>query len=187
MKKWFTLIEIMIVLAIIGVITAMTMWFWWNRIQQLRYQSAKELFVDTFEQLRSSALTSSFHNKKKFALFTIQLSQNNTSLSYSYYFDETHFDTYQEKIDNDISIENISMHTGWTNKNIVENNDNISKLAILNIKPYQLSCNFSFDNGEPEEWILSFELHIKNSNKKYCFTIPSESCRIIEVKCPKAI
>ncbi len=166
MKKWFTLIEIMIVLWILGVMTAMTMSFGWNRIQQLRYQSAKSLFEDSFEQLRSHALTSSFHNKQKFKHFSIQLNKQSNSLVYTYDNQQ-----YQKIIDPDMSLE--SLHIDWVDKEL----DSI----ILDMSPYTLACHF---RDYEKFHTLRFELWIKNHTNKYCFVINDNNCRIVDMACP---
>jgi len=171
MKKWFTLIEMLLVLVLIGIITTMTMKFWSKRIQQLRYQSSKSIFVNTYEQLRSSLLSSRFYNTGEIQKFTLQLQSWSGQLNYFYSLKNGGTIYQHTPIDPDITIQNIHLF----------NSDKILNSVAIIMHPYMLNCNFEHSNSP--KWTLSFELSIKNHKKRYCFIIPSSSCKIIEQKC----
>jgi hypothetical protein len=53
--------------------------------------------------------------------------------------------------------------------------------ATIEFVPYQLWCDIS--NGEMSWDMLFFEFYIPENGKKYCFEIPSETCKLIETRC----
>ena len=71
MKKAFTLIEMVIVLVIIGILMGVTMKFSSNRIVDLKAQSLKDAFVDSYALAQSQNLASSYHWKFHYTTMTL--------------------------------------------------------------------------------------------------------------------
>lgn len=71
MKKAFTLIEMVVVLVVIGILMGITMKFGSNRIVDLRAQSLKDKFVDSYNIIQSQNLASSYHLNTRYTTLTL--------------------------------------------------------------------------------------------------------------------
>lgn len=163
MKKAFTLIEMAIVLLVIGILMAATMRFWSGRITDLKAQSIKEQFIGRYNDLYSQNMTSSFRDGQKYEQMTIVLWEK------SYYILDQR-DYIDTKL-SDFVIENIRFATDANN----------FTTATLSFKPYQLWCKIM--DGDNSWKTLYFTFTVPENGKQYCFEIPSETCKLIEIKC----
>ena len=91
MRKGFTLIEIVIVIAIISILMTVTMKFGSGRINLLQYQTNKEEFVADYDQLHTQTLTSNYRNGIRFETMKIKLSNDADQIGYA--FDDWDFQT----------------------------------------------------------------------------------------------
>jgi prepilin-type N-terminal cleavage/methylation domain-containing protein len=168
MKRGFTLIEIMIVIAIIAILMTVTMQFWSKRIDDLGNQAGKEQFITAYEKLYSQATTSNYHEGVRYDMLHIALRSGANPLSYAY-----DSEMYQSvNISTPLAI-------SW-----LQTDTNIVDEVNLDIQPYTLWCGItSSSNDEIFTWsIVSFNLVVK-WQKQYCFTIKNDTCKLIEIKC----
>lgn len=124
MRKGFTLIEIVIVIAIISILMTVTMKFGSGRINLLQDQTHKEEFVADYDKLYTQTLTSNYHNGIRFGTMTIKLSADADQILYS--FDEQDFQTNQT--DANVIISGMQL-----------DGDSIDEAQLL-LKPYVLGC-----------------------------------------------
>lgn len=163
MKKAFTLVEIAIVILVISILMVATMRFGSNRIVDLKAQSVKEQFVGRYNELYTQNMTSSFRDGKQYALLIITLTQT------PYYM-----------IDQ-LPITDPKL-TEFELKNIRFSTDSTALEAVnLFFVPYQLGCLIT--DGKITGDVVYFDLFVKENGKQYCFEIPSETCKLIEIKC----
>jgi len=167
-KRWFTLIEIIIVISIITILLWITMSFSTQRIQKLRYQSAKSQFLSTYEQLHSYVLTTNYWNQKRFDYATIVFSSGSNNIQSKYVPIKQ---TFVHKIEDEIIL--------WKLKLNWEDTDKI----IVKIEPYTIWCKFDSEQEKSAEWIISFILSTKFNNQKYCFDISSDNCILKPTSC----
>ena len=137
---------------------------------------AKAIFVNTFEQLRSNAISSNYYQNQSYKYFSINLVDGWDSLSYSYHVDALRTDNYNTRIDKDLIISNIHLENA-------ETTEPLSDMSV-NIHPYELSCDFGLDAMSGTD--LRFDIEIKKSNIRYCFAVPSSNCKLTEIKCKEA-
>ncbi len=163
MRKAFTLIEIVIVLLVIGILMGATMRFWSNRITDLKAQTIKEQFVGRYNDLYSQNMTSSFHNGQKYEKMTVVLGQPFFYLLDAASFTDSIITWYQLT-----KFRFQPEGTTFTTANLV-------------FAPYKLWCNI-LDNDNPWDR-LYFDFIVPENGKKYCFEIPSETCKLIENRC----
>ncbi|MBU0627013.1 prepilin-type N-terminal cleavage/methylation domain-containing protein [Patescibacteria group bacterium] len=83
-KKGFTLIEIIIVIAIISILMTITMKFGSGRINLLQYQTNKEEFAADYDQLYTQILTSNYRNGIRFETMKIKLSTDADQIEYAF-------------------------------------------------------------------------------------------------------
>lgn len=160
-KKAFTLLEIIIVLSIISILLTVTLRFWSNRIKDLTYQSTKEQFVATYEQLYSQTLTSNYHNNIRYDTLHITLGSWAKQLSY--------------RFDNGV-VQSSHISEPFILSGLKLDDKDIENVNI-SMRPYTLGCTL---------WIswsmLSFTLLVEQI-QSYCFTINNDTCKLIEKKC----
>jgi len=166
MKKWFTLIEIVLVLIVISVLIWVTLRFGSNRIVDLKSQNNKEKFISFYDNLYSSNLISNYHNTNRYEKLNIQIW---SWISFTYDDSNLIIDSDLKSIEiNDISLDN-------------QNIENIN----LQLTPYNIWCEIL---GEKDSstftWnLFSFKIFSKENQKEYCFEIWSDTCKLIEKKC----
>lgn len=157
------MIEMAVVLLIIGILMGATMKFGSGRIVDLKAQSTKEQFIGRYNDIYSHNMTSSFRDGKKYETLTIVM---HTGIYYS--------------IDKSVQIDTNLF--GFEIQNLRFDTE-VSSLSTAHIAfvPYQLWCTIT--HGYMSWNILSFEFYIPENGKKYCFEIPSETCKLIETRC----
>ena len=160
MKRAFTLIEIVIVLVIIGILMGVTMKFWSNRITDLKAQSFKDKFADSYTSVVSQDLASSYHGQEHYQSVHIFI---DSGMSYQY--------------DSGVLTSLIydPQHMSLTNLQL---NDHAVSSIQLSLTPYHIWCA----NDGSSSGVVSFQLLI-DQNKKYCFGISLDTCALSEAVC----
>lgn len=172
-KKWFTLIEMLIVIIIISILLAFTIGISWDRIQMLKTKSVQEQFVYNYSSLFSRNLLTNYNNWKLYDYLLIQLPLWWKNITYSYkYFDDTEY-LWADRVQwGKYEIKNLSF----------DGNQNNKTLSMVNIKfkPYILWCEITSPDKTWE--ILNIDLLV-NDGKLSCFQINSNYCRLEKREC----
>jgi len=142
---------------------AATMRFGSNRIVDLKAQSIKEQFVGRYNDLYSQNMTSSFRDGQKYEKMTIVVWE-------TIYYILDAVDKTESKVP-EFTITNLRFEPEWT----------AFDGANLVFAPYKLWCTI-LDNDTSWD-TLYFDFTIPENGKKYCFEIPSETCKLIETRC----
>ena len=168
--RWFTLIEMLIVIVIIGILMTLSMWISWNRIQTLRTKSVQEQFVYNYNNLFSKNMLTNYYNWERYDYLIIHFQSWNNNLQYGY-------------------------DTGWT---IVRNNDFLQdgRYEIKDIKiswsnqtfeswnvilqPYILWCSIEVPGNTWQQMALKV---LFNGMEENCFSINSSLCKLEKVGC----
>jgi len=159
----------LIVIAITGIILAMTMNFGAKRIQDLRFQSAKTQFINGFENLQSYALSTNYLNQERFKYLEVKLWDGTTKLAYRY--TPIWKDYYEEAIEKEMTISNIEIED--------ESYDEV----VFQFKPYIVGCSLTGENLEHQNGTVKFQLELPEQKKIYCFEITTDNCVLREEKC----
>ncbi|MFA5748038.1 MAG: type II secretion system protein [Candidatus Absconditabacterales bacterium] len=165
MKRAFTLIEMMIVIAVIAILLTVTLKFGNSRILDLKNQSSKEEFTSFYNQLYSQNLISNYQNAQKYNFMEIYLS---TGIGYSY---DGNKDIIYNQISKDINIIGLNISGKQSDK---------VKLKLL---PFKLGCDIINTNTNLTGDSLQFNILVGKTQKKYCFEIGSQNCKLIQVNC----
>lgn len=165
-KKWFTLIEILIVVAIIALLLNLVMKFSGTQIGELRQKKEIETFKDEFNNLITKNINSNHINKQKYENIIIKIQEWEKDISIGY-----------------LNNEEI-IHT-WVMKNPFEKNrfenlyiDDWNTTTNIKIKaqPYIMWC-------EINNWDQDANFEINTPKSKLCFKINHKTCKIKEKKC----
>jgi prepilin-type N-terminal cleavage/methylation domain-containing protein len=172
-KKWFTLIEMMIVIVIVAILLALTLWISGNRIQTLKNKSIQEQFVYKYNTLFSRNLLTNYYNWQLYNKMTIHLVDWENKISYSYKNDNV-----------DIFSEDDNIQWGWYEiKELTFGELSIARELTdvdINFEPYVLWCELS---GWNTTWdILKMRLLI-NDNEEFCIKINSDLCKLERQSC----
>lgn len=171
-KKWFTLIELLIVIVIIGILLALTLWISGKRIQILKNKSVQEQFTYTYNSLFSRNLLTSYYNGQTYSQMTIHLTSGENKISYCY------LKTDWEEI---CDIDNIQ----WGKYLIKELSFSWIFTPFLSgdiiFKPYVLWCTLLNNLGNTWE-ILNIKMTI-NDDQDYCAKINSNLCKLEKIDC----
>ena len=169
-KGWFTLIEILIVIVIMSILLALSLWISSGRVQILKEKYAQEQFVSTYNTLFSRNFLTNYHGEQIYDNLVINMEKSKPGFSYSYNT-TTNISIYSGKteIEWNIVVEDLS----WFNSNL-------NNVDII-FKPYEFGCTLS---GGNKTWnLLDIKLLVDNK-KKYCYQINSNLCRLEKIVCP---
>jgi len=171
-KKWFTLIEMIIVIVIIAILLALSLWISGNRIQSLKNKSIQEQFAYKYNSLFSRNLLTNYYNWELYDKMTIHL--NNEWNSFTYHYKHNEEDIFS---DNDGiqwgKYKVINLHFDWEENHPLQSVD-------INFEPYVLWCELS---GGNKTWqILKVKLYV-NDNENYCIKINSDLCKLEKESC----
>lgn len=160
-RKWFTLIETVIVLAIISFLLGMTMYFGSQRIQKLNLLTFKQQFIQKYQGVYMNSLSSSYINWQKYDKIDV------------YLWDWLYYMVKEKKI----NLLDFS--------EFVYSGMQIDSVAVSGIKisliPYNIKCEISSSVWSGKN--AKFEISHKLQKKKWCFGVLNANCKMIEYPC----
>lgn len=172
-KRWFTLIEMMIVIVIVSILLAMTLWISGNRVQTLKNKSVQEQFTYTYNSLFSRNLLTNYYNWQLYDEMRIHLSGWENRFSYSYRNNwEEIFSGHDDIQGGKYVVDNIYFSGDMDHK---------KPSADIIFQPYVLWCELH-EGGRTWD-ILKIKL-ILNDNENYCVKINSDLCKLEKENCP---
>ena len=170
-KRWFTLIEILIVIVIMAILLALSLGISGGRVQILREKYAQEQFISTYNTLFSRNFLTNYYDGILYNNLVIQMTGWEQWFMYSYNTGLNNpIGTGSTNIEWNSAIENLSW---WS----------ISNLGNVEIifEPYKIWCVLS---GNNHTWnILDLTLLV-DGKKEYCYQINSNLCRLEKIDCP---
>lgn len=169
-KRWFTLIEILLVIVIISILLALSLGITGGRVQILREKYAQEQFVSTYNTLFSRNFLTNYYGDNTYKKLLINMKESSQWFSYSYY-DNSDEIIYSGTTNIEWKIQVYSM-SWWS----------YSDLPVVDIKfePYKFWCELSGNNNT---WnLLDITLFV-DDKKKYCYQINSNLCRLEKIDC----
>lgn len=170
MKKWFTLIELIVVISLVAILLWISLNISWERVNELNIRNENAEFIKSYNKQISRILNSSyiwdFHYSQ---LHTTIISWSST-ISYVYWgkyensqvTDNTLTETFQfwyQRI--------INTSTSW---------DSI----ILASNPLSVWCTINSNENIANAW---FTVSSLSNNSQKCFNIDSHTCKLKQVQC----
>lgn len=166
-KGWFTMIETVIVLAIVSFLLGMTMYLWSQRINKLNDMNTKQNFVSKYQELYMNSITSSYFSWKKYDRINVDIDSKWFFLSIDSWFNYSLIDL------SDFYFTGISADSKVVN------------WFKVKLYPYQIKCDLSYSWSSNSVIVesVNFVLKQKITNTSRCFKISNYNCKIIETSC----
>ena len=167
-RKWFTLIEMLIVILIIGIMLAIGFSLNWNSVDQLRAKSSIEEISSFFDTKFLQIQASNYENWVAYTGIDITLSWWATSIGYVYHMSwwDVSWTFYWETF----TIMDIS----WDNQ-VLGN-------VTIQYTPFNPGCKFIGWNW-PEINKVYFTAKPR-ALKQACFELDKEYCKLKAIRCP---
>ena len=168
-RKWFTLIEMLIVILIIGIMLGIGFLLNWNSVDQLRTKSSVEELSSFFDTKFLQIQASNYENWVAYSGIDITLSWWAISIDYVYH----------------LSWWDVSGKFYWETFTIMEitwDNQHLDKVTIQYV-PFNPGCKFIWWNEGPEINKLYFSAKPRGL-KNACFEMDKNYCKLRAVRCP---
>ena len=182
-KKWFTLVEMLIVIVIIGILLTLSMRISWDRVQILKTKSVWEQVVYNYNNLYAKNLLTNYYNWEMYDNMAIRFWEWDTKLYYLYKM----YSNEKTAQDNNPWLCEIvqwgkysidGLYFDWS-KNSVKN-------AYAIFEPYKIWCILSneYPNDESIHSYKKLKIDLLvNTNNRYCFEISSDLCKLQVANC----
>ena len=181
-KKWFTLIEMLIVIVIIGILLTLSMRISWDRVQILKTKSVWEQVVFNYNNLYAKNLLTNYYDWKMYENMVVRFVAWDTKLHYFYEI----FSNKETAQDNDPWLSEIVQWGSYkVDKLYLDESNNPVNEVYLTFEPYKIWCVLSNNLGNEDTHSykkLKIDLLV-NSNNRYCFEISSDLCKLQVVNC----
>lgn len=162
-SRWFTLLEILLVLVIIGILLTVTLKFWGNRMQELDVLTLKQQTFDAMESLYRPRLTSNYYQGTTYDQLVLTFTSW-TTLSSEYLLHDTVLWTDTVVFPSWVSVDTLSL---WGKE---------EETVRVSFVPYTIDCT-----ANDTVWSdFHFRLQVKNIT--HCYTF-SSACSLVEEKC----
>jgi hypothetical protein len=176
-RKWFTLIEILLVIVIIVIILANLLRLSWNNMKEISFSNDNAIFLNQYNKLLSQSNSANYINWKVFDKSI--LSMSNKSNIFNIFFENDN----NETIDS-ITPELEKTFLSWF---ILNETNNFTKIDLYFLNR-QIWCQLSWNNNVYSTWSLLFEIvsnnlyTIESKPKTKKYEINLDSCKIKYVK-----
>ena len=168
-KSWFTLIEIIIVVIIIGVLMLMWLGFNQSQLKSLKSNTTVEQVKSDFDTFFLQVINSSSYQGNPYNEATLTLTKwENEPIKYALKTEEKS-QTLSFFSPQNWNFQITKLDVDWSEKDQIN----------LTYKPYQLACSLQGPEGNHE---ISFTLLPKWWNE-ICFSMQTAYCRIEPVAC----
>lgn len=166
-KSWFTLFETIIVVVIMGILLAMTMWLGGTYLESVEYRYEKEQFIGMMDKLIATVRTSNYWGSITYEYIEIEL----TTWGLAAFVDT-----------GVIAIDSLAL----TESSLVISGGS----ATIRLFPYNIACaewtNYSEINGViyvEDPITLSFSQIATNTEQETCYQLDLRLCKLLQVSC----
>lgn len=159
-KKWYTLIEVVMVMVIVWLILSMTVFFWSEYLKELQLRKEKEEIINTITYATSYVKSSNYYNGEKFTHLIIDIATGGISVNLDS-SSWTWFSSYT------LSRSEITFLT-------------LPASNQIRLTPYQRECEDTINNT----WDIAFQLASTVNDQEFCFSRNMALCKLFIVSCP---
>lgn len=166
-KNWFTLLETVIVLIIVGILLAITFSLSFDYVNTMKVKTDKEQMANIITDAMAAARTSNYYDSKLYETMEISIVQDRVYSSVvwgSFVLPET--------VSNFAPNHSQLVFATWIS------------IVQLDIIPYEIGC-VGLLNGLTTSWSVSFELHSLINSDTYCYELQQDVCKLNQIVCPE--
>ena len=189
-KKWFTLIEMLIVIVIIGILLTLSMRISWDRIQILKTKSVWEQVVYNYNNLYAKNLLTNYYEWDMYDNMVIRFVGWDTKL---YYYYKTESDVVKSSADNNPRLSEIVQWWKYEVEKIYFDWNKNTNESYVVFEPYKIWCKLldqdpkvsdskTYTTFSKTYTTLNIDLLV-NGNNKYCFKISKDLCKLEVTDC----
>ncbi len=156
MKKWFTLVEVVVVVTIMWIILSMTVFFWADYLKDLQLRTEKEALLNKINYTLSYVKSSNYYQGEQFSYIDILLfgSWATTLLDGGGAF--------------------------WEDVELVRSDLVLSGTSdTIRVTPYSRSC-LDVVNWQDMVW---FDIQSSQTDDEFCFERDMRLCKVFVVSC----
>ncbi len=166
-KRWFTLIEMMLVIVIIAILLALSIWISGNRVQWLKVKSIQEQFVHNYNNVYLKNMLTNYYSWTIYDKMTVNFAKWEDKIGYFY-------SNYPEDVQYAFAKE-------WMYEiNQIFLDERLFDFVKVNFTPYTLWCEIADSTGNTWKNLL---LNLLINSKEYCFKINHSLCRLEKTDC----
>jgi len=158
MKKWFTLVEVTIVVLIMWIILSITIFFGADYMKSLQLRTQKELLLNTINYTLSYVKSTNYYHWGRFSFIDITLFATWASVTLDSW---TWFWESATLVDSVLTF-------SWTTS------------ETIRLFPYVRACT---DTANDQD-VVSYEMESTKSDEKFCFDRDMRLCKLFVVACP---
>ncbi len=166
-KSWFTLVETVIVVIIVGVLLAMTMWLGGDYLRNTEYRYEREEFIWMMDKLIATVRTSNYWWSATYEYLEIELTT---------WWLSVFVDTWA------IAIDSLAL----TKSSLVISGGS----ATIRLFPYNIACAEWTNYSEINEVIyvedpitISFSQSADYTEQETCYQLDLRLCKLLQVPC----
>ena len=187
-KKWFTLVEILIVVILIGIILSMVFSLGFDYVTKMRVRTHKESFISNYNIVQADNRSSNYIKWEKYTDLRISTMGG----SFNYFATNSNqlvpwplgpvpkpvpsYETYH--YNKDFFYEFFEL-TPTASPNVYDKNV-VGRTEIF-LQPYKIWCKIW--NFYPEAIGVEMHLTSKLNSDEYCFEIREWTCKLTQVEC----
>ena len=165
-SSWFTLVETVIVVAIVGILLLATFSLSFSYVNTMRVKTDKEQLITAIADGMAIARTSNYYTTTRYATLAILLTQS--WVDYEVVGGDFASPQNIDSFDLQHSVLNL-----WTW---------VTTLWV-DIVPYSIWCDASLDGVVSWSWLVYFSLQSTISDEEYCYAIDQNVCKVNQVWC----
>lgn len=155
-KKWFTLVEVVVVVTIMWIVLSMTVLFGADYLKDLQLRTEKEALLNKINYTLSYVKSTNYYEWEQFAYIDVLLFSSWTT---------TLLDSWGLFGENIELVRSTLILSGTSD--------------TIRIIPYSRSC-LDVENGQD---IISFDIQSSQSDDEFCFERDMRLCKVFVVAC----
>ena len=171
-KKWFTLIEMLIVILIIWILLAIGFSLNRNSIDQLRAKSSAEEISSFFDTTFLQTQASNYENWKAYSGIELIISWGASEIAYTYQLVNTSDEEPQEDIKR-------SFRWGWFTILWITWDETALDSVTIHYTPFNPSCTFNWGTEINRIFLAAKSLGLRTA----CFEIDRNYCKLRTIRC----
>lgn len=159
-QKWYTLIEVVMVMVIVWLILSMTVFFWSEYLQELQLRKEKEEVINIITYATSYVKSSNYYGWEKFSHLIVDIGTGDIRIS----LDTTTWTWF--------SSYTLLRSEIWFFDTPASNQ--------VRLTPYQRACEDTINNTGD----ITFQLSSTVNDQEFCFSRNMALCKLFIISCP---